>query len=39
MKIAILSRNPDLYSTSRLREEAEKKRARVPRHRYAEMLD
>ena len=38
MKIAILSRNPDLYSTSRLREEAEKK-ARVPRHRYAEMLD
>ena len=25
MKIAILSRNPDLYSTSRLREEAEKK--------------
>ena len=26
MKIAILSRNPDLYSTSRLREEAEKKK-------------
>ena len=25
MKIAILSRNPDLYSTSRLKEEAEKK--------------